>query len=312
MSESTYANITWNIGRHTKRNQTSQNTGSDSVKIRCSKAAALCLVLLCVLLLTAVIVLCVHIHTKNKNHTEEKEQLLTKITNLTEERDQLLTKITNLTEETDQLLTKITNLTEEKDQLLTKITNLTEEREQLITKITNLTEEREQLLTKITNLTEERERLLTKITILTEERDQIVKKNTQLKKERDGLLSNGWINYQSSFYFLSSLKKNWIESRRYCTERGADLIIINNKEEQDFVKKISANALVWIGLTDSEVERTWKWVDGSTLTSGSSFWDPREPNGGTGENCALNYSPGWADYPCSDLFQWICEKGSLK
>uniref|UniRef100_A0A8C1VG53 C-type lectin domain-containing protein n=1 Tax=Cyprinus carpio TaxID=7962 RepID=A0A8C1VG53_CYPCA len=119
-----------------------------------------------------------------------------------------------------------------------------------------------------------------------------------------------WINYQTSLYFISSLKKNWTESRRYCTERGADLIIINNREEQDFVKKISA--YVWIGLTDSEVEGRWKWVDGSTLTSGFSFWDPREPNGRRGENCALTYSPGWADYPCSDLFPWICEKGSLK
>jgi len=40
------------------------------------------------------------------------------------------------------------------------------------------------------------------------------------------------IYYKSSLYFLSSEKKNWTESRRYCIERGADLIIINNREEQ--------------------------------------------------------------------------------
>ncbi|XP_026103827.1 C-type lectin domain family 17, member A-like [Carassius auratus] len=128
--------------------------------------------------------------------------------------------------------------------------------------------------------------------------------NKDLTKETH--LLDGWIYYQSSIYFISSKIKSWSESRRYCTEKGADLIIINNREEQDFVKKISADAKVWIGLTDSDVEGTWKWVDGSTLTSG--FWYPREPNGHIREDCTLNDSSGWADYPCSDNYKWICEK----
>uniref|UniRef100_A0A671NAD4 C-type lectin domain-containing protein n=1 Tax=Sinocyclocheilus anshuiensis TaxID=1608454 RepID=A0A671NAD4_9TELE len=62
---------------------------------------------------------------------------------------------------------------------------------------------------------------------------------------------NGWKCHQSSLYFISSETKNWTESRRYCTERAADLVIINNTEEQDFVKNISGVA-----------KGTWKWVDG--------------------------------------------------
>ncbi len=46
------------------------------------------------------------------------------------------------------------------------------------------------------------------------------------------LLTVEWTCYQSSFYYKSNEKKNWTESRRDCTERGADLIIINNREEQ--------------------------------------------------------------------------------
>uniref|UniRef100_A0A671P668 C-type lectin domain-containing protein n=1 Tax=Sinocyclocheilus anshuiensis TaxID=1608454 RepID=A0A671P668_9TELE len=45
-------------------------------------------------------------------------------------------------------------------------------------------------------------------------------------------LPNGWKFYQSRCYLISSVKKTWTESRRYCTERGADLIIINNRGEQ--------------------------------------------------------------------------------
>ncbi|XP_058628325.1 CD209 antigen-like protein B [Onychostoma macrolepis] len=257
--------------------------------------------------------------TKITNLTDERDQLLTKITNLTDERDQLLTKITNLTDERDQLLTKITNLTDERDQLLTKITNLTEERDQLLTKITNLTEERDQLLTKITNLTDERDQLLTKITNLTEERDLLLTNNMNLTEERNQLksekselqkfsagvcqffsLNGGWKCHQSSLYFISSETKSWTESRRYCTDRRADLIIINNTEEQDFVKDISGGDLVWIGLTDRDVEGKWKWVDGSDVTSG--FWEDGQPNipQTKEEVCALIHSPEWADFPCGD------------
>ncbi|XP_048012870.1 C-type lectin domain family 4 member E-like isoform X2 [Megalobrama amblycephala] len=116
---------------------------------------------------------------------------------------------------------------------------------------------------------------------------------------------DGWIYYQSSLYFISSEEKNWIESRRYCTERGTDLIIINNREEQEFVKNSFDG--FWIGLTDSDVEGRWKWVDGSTLTSG--FWRSGEPNSYRGEeDCVLTDSTGWNDYPCYGAFRWICEK----
>uniref|UniRef100_A0A8C2ECB3 C-type lectin domain-containing protein n=1 Tax=Cyprinus carpio TaxID=7962 RepID=A0A8C2ECB3_CYPCA len=196
MYENTYANI--------KMYLYLSSSGSDSVTVRSSRAAVVCLVLLCVLLLAAVIVLCVHIYTNNKNYTQERDQLLTKINNLTEERDQILT----------------------------------------------------------------------------------------------------------NFYFISSLKKSWTESRIYCTERGADLIIINNREKQVIcTKRFSNGNEFWIGLTDSGKEGNWKWVDGSTLTSG--FWRSGEPNGKSGENCVVSFSSGWRDHPCNNAFRWICEKKTL-
>uniref|UniRef100_A0A8C1ZBL3 C-type lectin domain-containing protein n=2 Tax=Cyprinus carpio TaxID=7962 RepID=A0A8C1ZBL3_CYPCA len=192
--------------------------------------------------------------------------------------------------------------------IYTKSTNYTHERQQLLTKITNLSEERDQLLIRNENLTNERELLIFQNGNLTKERNQLKSEKNELQKCVDG-----WKCHQSSLYFISSEKKSWTESRRYCRERAADLIIINNTEEQEFVKNISGGSgYFWIGLTDIEVEGRWKWVDGSTLTSG--FWESGQPNNyqGKEEDCALNHSPGWADFPCDDMYKWICEKSVLK
>ncbi|KAK9969974.1 hypothetical protein ABG768_028115 [Culter alburnus] len=293
----------------TKRHQTPQHTGSDTVRNRSSRASSVCLVLLCVLLLTAVLVLRVynHINSKSTNCSEETHQLLTKITNLTEERDQQQTRNTN---EKDQLQIKITNLTKERDELLTKNTDLTKERDQQQTRNTNLRNEKDQLQIKITSLTKERDRLSSTNLDLIKHRDQLNKEKNELSKSLRQM--DEWIYYKSSLYFISTEEKSWIESRRYCTERGADLIIINNSEEQGFVKKISADVKVWIGLTDRDVEGRWEWVDSSTPTS--RFWASGEPNSydGNEEDCAVNYGPGWADFPCNRPMKWICEKVILK
>ncbi|RXN20655.1 C-type lectin domain family member A-like protein [Labeo rohita] len=117
-------------------------------------------------------------------------------------------------------------------------------------------------------LIQERQHLISKNAKLTNEKDQLLLKNTNLTNERDQLRNElqicvEWTSYQSSFYYMSKEMKNWTESRRYCTERGADLIIINNREEQDFVLNMTANAAFYIGLTDVGVEGTWQWVDGT-------------------------------------------------
>ncbi|XP_043083016.1 macrophage mannose receptor 1-like, partial [Puntigrus tetrazona] len=175
--------------------------------------------------------------------------------------------------------------------------------------------------TKRTNIMKETDQLLTNITNFTEEKDELTKNNANLSNKLKDQLStlDEWIYYKFSFYYMSNEKKNWTESRRYCTEKGADLIIINNREEHDFVMKITNKTAFWIGLTDIEEEDTWKWVDGSRVTSG--FWasgqDVEEPKGGKDENCAvtyLTYNPeltGWNDVKCETAYQWICEKSIL-
>uniref|UniRef100_A0A4W6EHQ6 C-type lectin domain-containing protein n=1 Tax=Lates calcarifer TaxID=8187 RepID=A0A4W6EHQ6_LATCA len=59
------------------------------------------------------------------------------------------------------------------------------------------------------------------------------------------------------FYYISSTTKSWPNSRNDCLQRGADLVIINSKEEQEFMRRLEGRT--WIGLTDRETEGTWRW-----------------------------------------------------
>ncbi|XP_072526438.1 uncharacterized protein [Salminus brasiliensis] len=204
------------------------------------------------------------------------------------------------------LLTAITllwinfnNLTAERDQLYTSYTNLTAERDQLQTSYTNLTAERDQLHTSYTNLTAERDQLQA-------ERDRLQRRLSELEKATQ----EGWMYFSSSIYYISTEKKSWSESREHCRKRGADLLIINSREEQDFIHKLRGGQQVWIGLTDRERKGVWKWVDGSALTT--EFWRTGEPNGAN-EHCVItgyksDSVKNWADFPCKDQFVWICEK----
>uniref|UniRef100_A0A3B4BUD0 C-type lectin domain-containing protein n=1 Tax=Pygocentrus nattereri TaxID=42514 RepID=A0A3B4BUD0_PYGNA len=121
--------------------------------------------------------------------------------------------------------------------------------------------------------------------------------------------------FHFSFYYISTEKKSWSESRKFCTERGADLVIINSREEQEFISKAFGSSEAWIGLTDTEKEGVWKWVDNSTLTT--KFWWTGEPNDyDRNEDCAITGYRGagsehlstWADYPCDHPVVGICEK----
>ncbi|XP_051240087.1 CD209 antigen-like protein E isoform X1 [Dicentrarchus labrax] len=130
------------------------------------------------------------------------------------------------------------------------------------------------------------------------------------------LFQQGWVYFHPSFYYISSTKKSWNDSREDCLQRGADLMVINSKEEQffsvnkDFTRKF--NKFMWIGLTDRETKGMWIWVDGTPLDK--SYWTPGEPNAyeDKNEDCvelkSHDIENSWNDIPCEDENFWICEK----
>uniref|UniRef100_A0A8C7P675 C-type lectin domain-containing protein n=1 Tax=Oncorhynchus mykiss TaxID=8022 RepID=A0A8C7P675_ONCMY len=165
--------------------------------------------------------------------------------------DQLQTSYNTITKERDQLQTSYNNLTKERDQLQTSYNNMTKERDLLQT-------ERDVLSGRLSNLSE------VCVLSLSVQGDKLKEINVNRLVEKT--CPEGWQKLESSWYFLSTETKTWEKSRQDCLERGADLVIIKSDKEKPFPFKLKKR--VWIGLTDSDNEGTWKWVDGTPLTTG--------------------------------------------
>ncbi|XP_013879516.1 hepatic lectin, partial [Austrofundulus limnaeus] len=92
----------------------------------------------------------------------------------------------------------------------------------------------------------------------------------------------GWEEHGGKRYKFLTSKASWQDSRSFCRDLGGDLVKIDSREEQEFLvrrlrdKMISIEDWFWIGLTDSETEGSWLWVDRSPLDK--SFWMNGEPN----------------------------------
>ncbi|XDV16003.1 hypothetical protein PO909_015898 [Leuciscus waleckii] len=173
-------------------------------------------------------------------------------------------------------------------------------------KNTDLMTEKDQLKNNFSSLNQEKLELETRVTSLSEEL-----KNKTTKQVSSFLCCLCMKTCVVSVCFsISNEKKSWSDSRQFCRDRGADLIIINTEEKQRFISSF-VKERVWIGLSDTENEGNMKWVDNSPLNQG--FWVKGEPNDDFGkEDCIelMHAHPvlnNWNDLPCSEKRKGICE-----
>uniref|UniRef100_A0A672KKR3 C-type lectin domain-containing protein n=1 Tax=Sinocyclocheilus grahami TaxID=75366 RepID=A0A672KKR3_SINGR len=73
-----------------------------------------------------------------------------------------------------------------------------------------------------------------------------------------------WTTYKHSSYYISSKWKNWNDSRRDCLQRG------------EYITRVTNANIVWIGLTDSDKDGVWKWVDGSRIIKNKNLLNERD------------------------------------
>lgn len=122
-----------------------------------------------------------------------------------------------------------------------------------------------------------------------------------------------WIEFQGSCYYRFTGAKAWETAKLTCIGNSAQLVKIESSDENNFIESQflpTGSEDYWIGLTDEEIEGTWKWSDGSSLT-GYTNWDPGQPSDSSGwQNCGGIRKSGavWHDKSCSNLKGFICEK----
>uniref|UniRef100_A0A3B3RCX8 CD209 antigen-like protein E n=1 Tax=Paramormyrops kingsleyae TaxID=1676925 RepID=A0A3B3RCX8_9TELE len=123
-----------------------------------------------------------------------------------------------------------------------------------------------------------------------------------------------WMSFNLSCYYISNETQTWNDSRKKCTEKGADLVIISSRVEQVFIDDF--NGRFWIGLTDLHEEGTWKWVDGEVIPKEKGLWRKGQSDDFQEEDCVESRNTGtedmkrWNDKNCNVRLQYICEKGS--
>jgi|GEM_PF-6483172 len=96
----------------------------------------------------------------------------------------------------------------------------------------------------------------------------------------------------------------WQQARVDAEKNGGRLAVLDSQEKinhlNGYLQGMSNQRILWIGLTDEEVEGSWKWINGVSLTAHN--WGAGEPNNnGSGEDYAVVLDNGnaskWNDLP---------------
>uniref|UniRef100_A0A3Q1HXC8 CD209 antigen-like protein E n=1 Tax=Acanthochromis polyacanthus TaxID=80966 RepID=A0A3Q1HXC8_9TELE len=140
-------------------------------------------------------------------------------------------------------------------------------------------------------------------------------KDVELKSQADSECetddnNSRWMKFKCHCYYTSTEMKTWAESREDCKEKGADLVVINNKMEQKYIHDLNKHGDSWIGLevvTDGDWKQNWQWVDRSSLT-GFTAWNKEVNLIPVKETKVYIDLQGKWNNASSGAKYWICER----
>ncbi|XP_047723605.1 C-type lectin domain family 6 member A [Prionailurus viverrinus] len=121
-----------------------------------------------------------------------------------------------------------------------------------------------------------------------------------------------WKSFGSSCYFISTEQNFWSKSEQNCVAMGAHLVVINTEAEQNFlVQQLNESLSYFLGLSDTQGNDNWQWIDQTPYKENVRLWHQNEPNF-SAEECASivfweNRGWGWNDVFCDTKRNSICE-----
>ncbi|KAI8496826.1 hypothetical protein Bbelb_254810 [Branchiostoma belcheri] len=124
---------------------------------------------------------------------------------------------------------------------------------------------------------------------------------------------SGYTAYGGACFKAYNEDKTYSQAREVCTADGALLAMPKDRDVDNFVRELknAENKIshFWFGLNDGNNEGEWVWEDGTPhdIITDWNLWQPGEPNGNEGENCANYYGSGWNDASCSSAYKFICQ-----
>ncbi|XP_058863137.1 C-type lectin domain family 4 member F-like isoform X3 [Acipenser ruthenus] len=162
-----------------------------------------------------------------------------------------------------------------------------------------------------TLLTEKDSQIVAKFENYISKDSQIIENVTKLEKYVYKVCANtcsgSWNLFNGAFYYFSKENKGWKEARTFCQSQNSDLAVINSDEELKYLQDKGPAKELWLGLSDSDNEGTWKWLGGRVVEK--RLWHKGEPNNyQDNEDCGLLSNGLLNDLMCEAKVHWICEK----
>ncbi|XP_041844295.1 C-type lectin domain family 4 member F-like isoform X2 [Melanotaenia boesemani] len=230
----------------------------------------------------------------------QTEQLMLEKKVLENQTEQVTVKMKMFENQTEQLMLEKRILLNQTEQLMLEKRILLNQTEQLMLEKRILLNQTEQLTMEKKVLENQTEQVTVKMKMFENQTEQLMmekrrleNQTEQLSRDRDDLnwtleviltfnnfpvnefcpnktcqsCRTGWIQYQKKCYLFynDSSWMTWNDSRQYCKDKNADLVVIDDLQEQKFIGQNTKYYFdefhgYWMGLQNNGT--TWVWIDG--------------------------------------------------